>query len=151
MPSAGASGSRPNRPTLFIDRNSGGRSFKASLEAANIPVVLHDEHFSRTAPDQKWIAEVGQRGWIAVTGDNAITRDPLALHHLSRSSLYLFVLHELNGASPEGKAACIRRSYEKMAALIQASEPPQVWRIGKDGNARIFDFRHTLSRMQRHR
>jgi hypothetical protein len=71
MPSAGATGSRPEPPTLFIDRNSGGRSFRAALQAANIEVVLHDEVFSRTTPDEIWIAEVGQRGWLAVTAPDA--------------------------------------------------------------------------------
>ena len=146
---AGAIDSRPDRPTIFIDRNSGGRSFKAAIEAKGIRVVLHDEVFARDVPDEAWIAEVGKLGWIAVTGDNAITRSPLALHHLSRSKLFLFVLHGLNGATREGKAECILARYEKMAELVQSSQPPKVWRIGKDGVARPFDFKKVLLRMQR--
>ena len=151
MPSAGASGSPPERPTLFVDRNSGGRSFKALLEARDIPVVLHDDVFHRTASDEKWITGVGEKGWIAVTGDNAITRDPLALHHLSRSKLHLFVLLGLNGVAPSAKAESITRAYGKMAELARSHAPPRIWRIGKDGVARAFDFRKTLTRMQRRR
>lgn len=149
MRSAGATDSRPDRPTIFIDRNSGGRSFKAILESKGIRVVLHDEEFARDVPDETWISEVGKRGWIAITGDNAITRSPLALHHLIRSKLFLFILHGLNGATREGKAECILASYEKMSELVQTAEPPKIWRIGKDGVARLFDFRKVLVRMQR--
>lgn len=151
MRSAGATDSRPDQPTIFIDRNSGGRSFKAALEAKGIRIVLHDDEFARDVPDETWISEVGKRGWIAITGDNAITRSPLALLHLSRSKLILFVLHGLNGATREGKAECILASYEKMAELLQASEPPKIWRIGKDGVARAFDFEKVLGRARRRR
>lgn len=119
------------------------------LSAAGVPIVLHDEEFSRVTPDETWIIEVGRRGWIAVTGDNAITRDPLAMRHFSRSQLYLFVLLGLNGATPAGKAECIRRSYEKMCALAQNNPAPRLWRIGRDGHARGFDFRPVLARMRR--
>ena len=61
MPSAGASASPPERPTLFVDRNSGGRSFKAMLESAGVPVVLHDDVFQRTATDEEWITTVGKK------------------------------------------------------------------------------------------
>lgn len=151
MPSAGATVSRPEGPTIFIDRNSGGRSFKSLLEAANIRVVLHDEIFSRATTDESWISEIGHRGWIAVTGDNAITRDPLALHHFSRSKLYLFVLHGLNGATSESKAECICGSYDKMISLVARNVPPCIWRIGKDGDARCFDFQSVLAQMRRRR
>ncbi|MCU0770495.1 MAG: hypothetical protein MUE94_01825 [Verrucomicrobia bacterium] len=119
------------------------------LQAANIEVVLHDEVFSRTTPDEIWIAKVGQRGWLAVTGDKAITHDPLALYHLSRSKLYLFILHGLNEATPDAKAQCIRKSYAKMISLAEGNAPPRLWRIGLDGHARSFDFQSTLARMRR--
>lgn len=151
MPYVGASGSRPERPTIFIDRNSGGRSFKAALQAANISVVLHDDLFSRITSDEKWIEDVGRRGWIAVTGDNAITRDPLALHHLTRSKLHLFILKALNGGTPDAKAACIHSNYGKMVSLAQDCAPPRLWRIGRDGVARPFNFQSTLTKMQRRR
>lgn len=151
MPSAGASASPPERPTLFVDRNSGDRSFKAMLESAGVPVVLHDDVFQRTATDEEWITGVGKKGWIAVTGDNAITRDPLAVHHLSRSKLHLFVLLGLNGVAPSAKAESITRAYDKMAELARSHAPPGIWRIGRDGVARAFDFRKILTRMQRRR
>jgi hypothetical protein len=41
-PSSGMSDLQ-HKPTLFIDRNSGGRLFKALIVASGIHVVLHDE------------------------------------------------------------------------------------------------------------
>lgn len=151
MPSAGSSDSRPERPILFVDRNSGGRSFKQALEDANIRVTLHDDVFNRKTTDEAWITDVGEKGWIAVTGDNAITRDALALRHLSRSKLHLFIMHGLNGVCPEAKAECIIRAYEKMVELSGNRLPPAIWRVGKDGAMRVFDFGKCLARMQKRR
>ncbi len=139
-----------SRPTVFIDRNSGGRSFKAIIEAAGIPVVLHDECFSDTTEDHDWLAKLGASGWLLVTGDDDTTRTPLFLHQLVASRAHVFMLRGLNGGSREDKARCIVDAYPTMCELAASNEPPTFWRVGKkDGVARVFDFRRTLAKMQR--
>jgi hypothetical protein len=149
MPSAGSTNEPPSQPTVFIDRNSGGRAFKALLERAGLTVVLHDEQFAPKTTDEAWIQEVGQRGWLAVTGDNAITRSAIALHHIRHSRLHLFILHGLNGATADGKAQCIINASAQMQRLADAHVPPAIWRIGSDEVARRFDFRPILARKRR--
>ena len=137
-----------SRPTVFIDRNSGGRSFKAMIETAGISVVLHDECFPDTTADHDWLAKLGTSGWLLVTGDDDTTRTPLFLHQLAASRAHVFMLRGLNGASREDKARCIVEAYPKMCELAASHEPPTFWRIGqKDGVARAFEFRSTLAKM----
>ena len=145
------SASPPERRKLFIDRNSGGRSFRACLAVAGLDVVLHDDEFPQTAADEDWMPAVGERQWIVITGDNATTSSPLFLQRLDASKTYVFVLLGLNGATPQGKADCILRTYETMLRLVRDKRAPAIWRIGKDGVAREFDFRRTLNRMRRNR
>ncbi len=149
MPSAGSTNAPPSQPTVFIDRNSGGRAFKAILEGAGLTVVLHDDQFPPKTPDEAWIQEVGQRGWLAVTGDNAITCSPIALHHIRHSRLHLFILLGLNGATADGKAQCIISASSQMQRLAATHGPPAVWRIGRDGVARRVEFGQILARKRR--
>lgn len=153
MPSAGAIDAprEPPRFAVFIDRNSGGRLFKALIEQAGIEVHLHDERFPKTTEDSEWLTRLGESGWLLVSGDDATTRAPLFLRQLAESKAHVFILHGLNGASPQGKAACVVRVYGRMCALAATHPPPGLWRIGKDGVARAFDFRSTLERMRRGR
>jgi hypothetical protein len=143
------SDSRLEAPVLFVDRNSGGRTFRDLLVGRGLKVVLHDEEFGQKVPDEHWLAEVGRRGWVAITGDNATTSSPLFLQSLDDSKAFVFILKGLNGASAEGKATCIVEAYEKIERLIQSSKPPAVWRVGKDGVVREFKFRPVLERMRR--
>jgi len=115
----------PHKPTLFIDRNSGGRTFKELIESAGIPVVLHDEHFKdKRTPDHIWLTEIGKLGWIMVTCDKATTKSPLFLQILKHSKARVFILEGLEGASREGKAKCIIDLYEKMISICDKREAP---------------------------
>ena len=101
-------------PTVFIDRNSGGRIFRGQIEDAGIKVVLHDEYFKdRRTPDHVWLKAIGELGWIMVTCDSATMRDLLFLHSLKRSKARVFILDALEGASADGKAKCVIEAYPK--------------------------------------
>ena len=134
---------------MFIDHNSGGRIFRDLLAAQGLNVVLHDEEFAQKTADEDWLISVGEQGWIVITGDNATTSSPLFLQRLARSKAFVFVLHGLNGASREGKADCILNAFPTIKRLVGENQPPAVWRIGKDGAARKFDFENILNRMRR--
>lgn len=147
----GMTSSPPDSRTLFIDRNSGGRTFRDYLTAEGLTVVLHDEEFLNTAADEDWLPVVGKKGWIVVTGDDDTTRSPLFLAQLESSQAFVFVLLGLNGATRAEKARCILDAHVTMIRLIAQTQPPALWRIGRDGAARKFDFGPVLSRMRQRR
>ena len=59
----------------FTDRDL-GQQFPDILQAAGIEVERHRDHFADDELDEKWIAAVAKRGWIAITHDKAISRRP---------------------------------------------------------------------------
>ncbi len=101
------------------------------IERAGIEVHLHDELFRGDTDDPAWLAKLGQSGWLLVSGDNDMTRTPLFLHQLAASKAHVFVLLGLNGASADGKAEWIVKTYDRMCALAAETTPPAIWRIGK--------------------
>jgi len=140
----------PHRPTLFIDRNSGGRTFRDLITKAGISVVLHDEHFrDNTTPDEVWVKEIGDLGWIMVTGDGATMRSLLFLQALRRSTARVFFLNALNGATAEGKAQCIINAYDRMLKICSERAAPSFWRFNRGGEAVVVDFLERLGRLRR--
>lgn len=140
-----------HRHTLFIDRNSGGRTFRDLITNAGIRVVLHDEHFKdKRTPDEVWVKEIGRLGWIMVTGDAATTNSLLFLAALKRSQACVFLLNALNGASPEGKAEIVVGAYEKMLKICREREKPLFWRFNKGGEVYVVNFRERLGLLRRH-
>jgi hypothetical protein len=135
-------------PPVFIDRNSGGRTFRKILESAGIKVVLHDELFSQTTSDPAWLKKVANLGYIMVTGDKQTTRQLLFLKQLSDSNAFVFILYGLNGASPQGKAGCILSAMDKIRRLMETEKPPGIWKIAKDNqSAQKCDHEQILQRM----
>ena len=58
-------------PVLFTDRDL-GKKFPEILRDADLTVERHADHFAPDCADEIWLAEVGKRGWIAVTHDGRI-------------------------------------------------------------------------------
>ena len=59
----------------FTDRDL-GKQFGAILKSAGLRVERHADHFRHDTPDEKWLAEVGRRGWTALTHDGRIRYKP---------------------------------------------------------------------------
>jgi predicted nuclease of predicted toxin-antitoxin system len=138
--------------TIFIDRNSGGKTFRDILTSAGIKVVLHDEIFKNDTPDEVWLKEISARGYIVVTGDKDVTRRILFLKQLAASKAYVFVLLGINGASSQGRAGCVLLALDKITELMKSGEPPALWKIGKDNRtANRCDHEKVLAKMYANR
>lgn len=80
------------RELVFFSDRDLGRVLPALLTAAGVRVERHDDHFGPETADEEWIAEIGRRGWVAVTRDARIRYSPLALSVLMSNRAQLFVL-----------------------------------------------------------
>jgi hypothetical protein len=138
--------------SIFIDRNSGGKNFRAILTAAGLKVVLHDDIFKNDTPDEVWLKEVAARGHIVVTGDKDVTRRILFLKQLAVSKAYVFILLGINGGSSQARAGCVLSAIDKMNELMKSGEPPALWKIGKDNrSANRCDHDKVLAKMYSNR
>ncbi len=77
---------------FFVDRSLGSVHVAARLRAAGMNVERHDDHFSDDTPDVDWIAEVGSRGWVVLTKDKRIRRNPLEKLAVQVAGIRLFTL-----------------------------------------------------------
>lgn len=78
----------------FTDRDLGSR-FPEILQDSGLTVERHADHFVHNAPDEAWLAEVGRRGWVALTHNSRIRYTPNELQAVvdHRASLLVIVGH----------------------------------------------------------
>ena len=80
----------------FTDRDL-GKQFGEILKAGGLTVERHADHFAPDTPDDVWLAEVGRRGWIALTHDKRIRYKPNERDAVMRHGVGLLVIV---GAAP---------------------------------------------------
>lgn len=76
---------------FFTDRDLGVR-FPEILRGAGLSVEQHRDHFAPDCPDEVWLADIGRRGWVAVTHDRRIRYKPNELAAIKRHSVRLLVV-----------------------------------------------------------
>jgi hypothetical protein len=80
----------------FTDRDL-GKHFPAILRSDGLTVERHADHFASDTADEVWLAEVGKRGWIALTHDRRIRYKPNERDAVMRHGVSLLVIV---GAAP---------------------------------------------------
>ena len=63
--------------TFFLDYQIGRYLVADALRKEGASVEVHIDHFSQSATDLEWIPEIGRRGWVLITRDANIRRNPL--------------------------------------------------------------------------
>jgi hypothetical protein len=119
----------PHETVYFTDRDL-GHQFPAMLRAAGLRVERHDDHFDQLTPDSEWIAEIGRRGWVAVTRDKRIRYTPLALETLMTSGARLFVI--VGRFTNEEAAETFVRQSKKAENLLRKESKPFIAKIRRD-------------------
>jgi hypothetical protein len=139
--SAASSGSKlPSSHTFFIDRSLGQKIVAQALRAAGATVVVHDDHFPADAPDEEWLREVGQRGWIVLTRDKMIRYRDTERAAIIRAGVRAFVLRGKSLKGPEMGEAFVR-ALPSMVRLLGKRRSPFVATITSSGTiSGVFDL-----------
>jgi hypothetical protein len=135
--SGASSTSEPPEPlVLFVDRSLGNKVVANALRLAGVHVEIHDDHFPATAPDEDWLGDVGQRGWVALTKDRGIRYRAPALAAIRLSAVRMFVLTagDLQGSE---MAAIFVQALPHIRRLTRRQTAPFIARITKTGTASI--------------
>ncbi|MEX2149667.1 MAG: hypothetical protein WD793_05605 [Steroidobacteraceae bacterium] len=119
----------PREFVYFTDRDL-GHQFPEKLRAAGLRVERHDDHFGQLTPDSEWIAEVGRRGWVAVTRDGRIRYSPLALATLMASGARLFVI--VGRLTTDEAAATFVCQLKRVEKLLRKESKPFIAKIRRD-------------------
>ena len=131
--SGASSTNEPPEPlVLFVDRSLGNKVVANALRAGGAQVEIHDDHFPTTAPDEDWLREVGQRGWVVLTKDRGIRYRAPAMAAIRVSAVRVFVLTagDLQGSE---MAAIFARALPRIAAVARREPAPFITKITKTG------------------
>ncbi len=90
-------------PEFFVDRSL-GKSIVVALRAAGLTVhsmaEVYGEERAQRLPDEVWLRDVGEKGWVVLTKDDAIRRRPAERDAMVAAAVRVFCLTtaQLRGA-----------------------------------------------------
>lgn len=113
-------------PTFFTDYNLGKR-FPARLAEAGIDVEPHIQHFRQDCPDEDWLAEIGRRGWVALTHDRRIRYKPNELAAVMQHRVALLVV--IGDAPFPELADAFVATLPRVLSFIEGQRPPYIAKV----------------------
>jgi hypothetical protein len=111
---------------FFTDRDL-GNSFAAILKAGGLSVERHSDHFAPDCPDEEWLAEVGTRGWVALTHDARIRYKPNELAAVVRHGVRLLVI--VGKAPLPDLAASFVATRNQIEAFLKRAPAPVIAKV----------------------
>ena len=136
MPSAASAAQREAERlaslVFFLDHQIGRYVVAEALRAAGAQVQVHLDHFPGDKPDPEWIPEVGHRGWVLITKDQNIRRNPLERAAYEAAKLRGFIV---TGKDMGGKelAELLVRSLPGMVRRVADRNGPLLFTISRGG------------------
>lgn len=122
---------------LFIDRSIGARIVPEALRAAGAQVEVHDDHFAQTTPDQEWLEEVTQRGWIVLTQDKRIRYRTLERMAVTQAGARLFVIVGGNLRAME-VARVLCTALPALQRVADAEAAPFIAKVYRSGRVELW-------------
>lgn len=122
-------------PVFFIDRSLGRRQVAQALLEAGAKVLLHDDLFGQHTSDVDWLQEAGTQGWIVLTKDSAIRRNPHERQMVQDARVRMFALTQ-KGLTGEQMAALFAEALPGMRKRIAKTQAPFVFSILRGGEIR---------------
>ena len=110
----------------FTDRDL-GKQFGAILRSSGLTVERHADHFDHDTTDEVWLAEVGKRGWIALTHDSRIRYKPTERGPVVRHGVALLVIV---GKTPfPERARAFVTTLPRIERFIDSHDPPFIAKV----------------------
>ena len=118
----------------FTDRDLGKR-FPEIPNAGGLTVERHADHFTHDTPDEKWLAEVGKRDWIALTHDRRIRYKPNELRAVMQHRVALLVI--VGKAPFPDLARAFVTSLPVIEDFLERRRPPFIAKVYRPSPAEI--------------
>jgi hypothetical protein len=87
-----------------------------------------------------WIAECGKQGWVILSGDKGLERNPINRHAVIEAACKVFIFTDTNSKAEEWAAAVIM-ARRKIAAIIDKNNGPFYVHIGKEAQSHLSEVR----------
>ena len=92
-----------------------------------------EEHFVADCPDETWIPDVDDRGWVAVTRDKNIRRKRRQREIVAASHLRLFVFNKRASMTQLDLLEALIRHWRRILLFSSEHDSPALVTISKDG------------------
>lgn len=110
----------------FTDRDLGLR-FPEILREAGLQVQRHQDHFKHNTADEKWLATIGRKKWVAITHNLRIRYTPNERAAVIRHNVRLLVIV---GKAPFPELArFFVNTSGRIAAFLERNPPPLIAKI----------------------
>jgi hypothetical protein len=119
---------------FFTDRDL-GLQFPAILRAAGIDVERHTDHFAPDCPDDEWLGEVANRGWIGLTHDRRIRYKPNEIAAIVRHNASLLVV--IGDAPYHDLARSFVKTMPRVLAFVATHRPPFIGKVYRPSPAEL--------------
>lgn len=134
--SAANSKKSPPKPVFFLDRSLGKHIVSDALRLAGAEVRIHADLFAEDEKDEKWLREVGQKGWIVLTKDKNIRYHQLEIAALIRGAVAAFILTSTDLTGSEMASAFVK-ALPQMNRLAEQIPRPFVATVTKGGSVGV--------------
>jgi hypothetical protein len=142
---------------FFADRNLGINRFPAAVRAAGITLHIHQDHFPQNALDIHWMPAVAARGWIIISPDIRIGKNPLEVDAIMTSGASVFCLCGGHYRA-EDQAANFLRCLPQITRVAEQTPAPFIAKVYRpspddpgDTKTRRVEVKLTLAEWQRRR
>jgi predicted nuclease of predicted toxin-antitoxin system len=132
--------------TFFLDRALGNHYVAQALAESGATVEVCDDHFPQNCPDVVWLPEVSQRGWIVLTKDDNIGRNPLEQIAIAQSEAKVFILATGNLTGKE-MGQIFALALPRITKLMQSHRSPFIARVYEGGIVRMWQNHKRLKKL----
>ena len=107
------------------------------LRAAGLNIEVHADHFQHDAPDTEWLRACGDKKWVVLAKDKAITKNELERQAVFSCRLAAFFLTRGEKTGQENAEAIIK-GLRKIANLLENQRKPFIARVHLDGRVELW-------------
>lgn len=122
--------------TYFMDRAL-GKSIGKTLQSMGVKVEFHNQHFQPDSPDTQWLPIVSGQGWIVLTKDENIGRNPLEVKTMAMANAKVFALVSGNLNSQQMIGIFVN-AIEKIDKFAQGNNAPFIAKIYRNGQIKMW-------------
>ena len=116
---------------FFIDRALESKRLLQALKESGAIIERHSDHFAPDTIDTEWLPLVSQKGWVILTKDARIGRNPLEVMAIARAKASVFILWSGNLPSQE-VAVLFSDIVSKLEKFALNNASPFIAKVYKD-------------------
>lgn len=115
-----------------MDRSLGSKKIPDGLRAAGFLVEIHDDHFVSDEDDTNWLDACGKNGWIVLTKDERIRRDPAEVRAVIASGAHAMFIGRQN-VTAEEMLQDLAPALPRLMNRLQGAKRPLYFLVHKAG------------------